>query len=281
MISNAIAKAQKKVEAHNFDIRKHLLDFDNVMNEQRKVIYKLRKDILNDEGNLDLIEEMIDDVSGEFESTYKPERRLPIGDWDWQSISKGFNNIFQTQADINVKTCAEEYKGDLYEYVKDVAMNSLKTKIASYDANQVKIAIREILLSTFDTQWKDHLLSMDHLKEGINLRSYGQKDPLVEYKREAYQLYENMKVDIRRTVVARTLSARLYTEEEIEAIRAEQERQLDQQLAQHRRQVQMQQQKEELEQMTRPSPARGQVRVGRNDPCPCGSGKKFKHCHGA
>jgi preprotein translocase subunit SecA len=280
MISNAIAKAQKKVEAHNFDIRKHLLDFDNVMNEQRKVIYKLRKDILNDEGNMELIQEMIDDVSAEFEMTYKPERKLPIGDWDWDSIQKGFHNIFQTQVDINVKTCAEKYKGNLYDYIRETALHSLQSKMAQYDPNQVKIAVREILLSTFDTQWKDHLLSMDHLKEGINLRSYGQKDPLVEYKREAYQLYENMKVDIRKTVVARTLSARLYTEAEIEAIRQEQERQLDEQLAQHRRQLQMQQQKEELEEMTKASPVRGQVRVGRNDLCPCGSGKKFKHCHG-
>jgi preprotein translocase subunit SecA len=280
MISNAIAKAQKKVEAHNFDIRKHLLDFDNVMNEQRKVIYKLRKDILNDEGNMELIQEMIDDVAAEFEATYKPERKLPIGDWDWNGIQKGFHNIFQTQVEINVRTCAERYKGSLYDYIRETALNSLKDKMAQYDPNQVKIAVREILLSTFDTQWKDHLLSMDHLKEGINLRSYGQKDPLVEYKREAYQLYENMKVDIRKTIVARTLSARLYTEAEIEAIQVEQERLLEEQLAQHKRQIQLQQQKEELAEMTKASPSRGQIRVGRNDVCPCGSGKKFKHCHG-
>ncbi len=278
MISNAIAKAQKKVEAHNFEIRKHLLDFDNVMNEQRKVIYKLRKDILNDEGNLDLIKEMIEDVATDFETTFKPERRMPIGDWDWEGIKVGFHNIFMISYDLNVNECADTYKGSLKDYVLTIAEKAMEEKLSQYSEEQVKLAIREILLSTFDSHWKDHLLSMDHLKEGINLRSYGQKDPLVEYKREAYFLYEALKLQIKKSIVSRFYSVRLYTEEELEAIKQEHERQLQLQLEAHRK---MQQMQDKLQEQAAVNIARGQAKVGRNDPCPCGSGKKFKQCHGA
>ena len=275
MITNAIAKAQKKVEGHNFDIRKHLLDFDNVMNEQRKVIYQLRKDILNDESNMELLYEMIEDVSDLLEDTYRPEKRVPIADWPWNDVNKGFKNIFNINYDLNYKECAEAHNGNVSQYVYEVASNALKEKFAKYDSEQVKVSIREVLLSTFDQQWKDHLLSMDHLKEGINLRQYGQKDPLVEYKREAFELYENMKIDIRQAVVNRIFSVRLYTSEEIEELKRQQQEMLEEQLEAHRRQ------KEYEEQMENRTVTRGRQKVGRNDPCPCGSGKKFKHCHGA
>ena len=134
--------------------------------------------------------------------------------------------------------------------------------------------MREVLLSTFDQLWKDHLLNMDHLKEGINLRSYGQKDPLVEYKREAFNLYEQMKEQVRSAVVERIFSVRLYTAEEIEEIKKQQQAMLEAQLEAHKR---AQKQAEQANQPVQ----RKTVKVGRNDPCPCGSGKKFKHCHGA
>ncbi len=279
ILSNQIAKAQKRVEGHNFDIRKHLLDFDNVMNEQRKVIYRLRKEILDDDGNRTLIDEMIEDVSHQLAEINRPsDPKAPLNEWDWGNINLGFKNIFSTDMELDIHECSKNHNSNLPEYIKTKATEILEDKFSKYDPEQVKVTMREVLLSTFDQLWKDHLLNMDHLKEGINLRSYGQKDPLVEYKREAFSLYEGMKEEIRRAVVERIFSVRLYTQEEIEQIKRQQQEMLEAQLEAHRRaQEQAQRQAEEAA-----APIRRQtVKVGRNDPCPCGSGKKFKHCHGA
>lgn len=274
MISNAIAKAQKRVEGHNFDIRKHLLDFDNVMNEQRKVIYRLRREILNDEGNRELLLEMITDVATELVEVNRPEKKVPLNEWNWEDINNGFKNVFNTDYDLSVKECSDEYHSDLQKYIESKAVELLDKKFEGHDDEQVKLTMREILLSTFDTLWKEHLLNMDHLKEGINLRAHGQKDPLVEYKREAFGLYEELKVIIRKTAVERIFSVRLYTPEEIEEIKRQQQAQLEAQLEAHKR-------AQEAQEAASKPIERKSVKVGRNDPCPCGSGKKFKHCHGA
>ncbi len=276
MISNAIAKAQKKVEGHNFDIRKHLLDFDDVMNEQRKVIYRLRKEILDDEGNVQLVDEMIDDVSALLVSLNEPDRKTPLNEWPWADINSGFQAVFATDLELNVNDCSDNYNSNLEEYIKVKAKEILTKKLSEYEPEQVKLTYREVLLSTFDQFWKDHLLNMDNLKEGINLRSYGQKDPLVEYKREAFHLYEQMKEEIRKAIVERIYSVRLYTEEEIEQIKRAQQAELEAQLEAHKRAREAQERKEEAQTFKRSA-----NKVGRNDPCPCGSGKKFKHCHGA
>ncbi len=275
ILSNQIAKAQKRVEGHNFDIRKHLLDFDNVMNEQRKVIYKLRKEILDNDGNRELLSEMIDDVAYQLTEMNRPsDKKAPLNEWDWENINQGFQNIFSTEQSLSVKECSENHNSNLQDYVATEANKILEEKFSQYDNEQVELTQREVLLSTFDQFWKDHLLNMDHLKEGINLRSYGQKDPLVEYKREAFELYEQMKEEIRRAVVERIFSVRLYTPEEIEEIKKQQQAMLEAQLAAHKRA------QEAAERASTPI-TRKQQKVGRNDPCPCGSGKKFKHCHGA
>jgi preprotein translocase subunit SecA len=276
MISNAIEKAQMKVEAHNFDIRKHLLDFDNVMNEQRKVIYKIRRDILNDEGNRDFIDEMIEDTAYYLENQYRPARNVALNEWPWEEINQGFKNTYHTTVEVNAYDCQEHHAGNVAEYFSDTAKKILDDKFSQYDDEQVKITIREILLSTFDSHWKDHLLAMDHLKEGINLRAYGQKDPLVEYKREAFDLYEQMKVHIKRSVVETIFEVKLYTREEVEEIKKQQQAYLDAQLEAHKRA-----QEAEAAGKSPNTVKRDQPKVGRNDPCPCGSGKKYKHCHGS
>lgn len=276
MISNAIAKAQKKVEGHNFDIRKHLLDFDNVMNEQRKVIYRLRREILNDEGNRELVDEMVTDVSLQLVNMFQPDKKTPLNEWDWDGINKTFNSVFSNDLELTVHECSDKHNSNIEDYIEQKARAVLEEKFAQYDQEQIKLTLREILLSTFDHLWKDHLLNMDHLKEGINLRSYGQKDPLVEYKREAFVLYEQMKEQVRRTIVERIYSVRMYSEEEIEDIKRQQQAQLEAQLEAHKKA------QEAAEEAQNAGPVRRkQVKVGRNDPCPCGSGKKFKHCHGA
>ena len=285
MVSNAIAKAQKKVETHNFDIRKHLLDFDNVMNEQRKVIYKLRREILNDEGNQELFNEMIEDVAYQLEAEFRPEKKTTLFNLPWPELSQAFRLIYNTNYEVTPNEAADKATGDVARYLKETGMHLTQERIKPYDPVQVRLTLREVLLATFDSFWKDHLLSMDHLKEGINLRSYGQKDPLVEYKREAFTIYEGMKSALKRTVIERFSHIRMYTEEEIDEIKRQQQAELDRQLEYHRRTQEAAAAAENPAHANANAPVarpqRGMVKVGRNDPCPCGSGKKFKSCHGA
>jgi preprotein translocase subunit SecA len=275
MISNAIAKAQKKVETHNFDIRKHLLDFDNVMNEQRKVIYKIRRDILNDDSNDELLKEFVDEVAYNLAEQFRPDKKTSMRELNWEEINLNLKAILGTEHNFSAEEASNEFKGELGDYIAKVAHETLEGKFKGFDPEQVKLTYREVLLATFDQFWKDHLLAMDHLKEGINLRSYGQKDPLVEYKREAFTIYENMKFAIKRAVVERVNHIQLMTQEEVEEIHRQQERMLDEQMRAH-------QQAEAAKTLAEEKKIiRASVKVGRNDLCPCGSGKKFKACHGA
>ena len=218
MISNAIAKAQKKVESHNFDIRKHLLEYDNVMNEQRRTIYKIRRDILNDQDNEGFVSEMIEDVAINLLEVYRPEKKTEVSSWDWKEMAAGFKASFNTDHEISYNDCVKNADGDVERYFAETAKNILKEKLAKYEPEQVKYAFREILLSTFDQHWKDHLLQMDHVKEGINLRAYAQKDPLTEYKKESFALFETMKGQVKKSIVTNLFTVRLYTKEEIEEL---------------------------------------------------------------
>lgn len=275
MISNAIAKAQKKVETHNFDIRKHLLDFDNVMNEQRKVIYKIRRDILNDEGNDELVRDFIDEVAFTMADELISDKKSPIRDANWEEINNQAKAVFNIEKTLTPEECSSQFTGDLANYLKEEAIKTLETKFAPFEVEQVKYTTREVLLATFDQSWKDHLLNMDHLKEGINLRSYGQKDPLVEYKREAYHIYESMRYAIKKSIVERLTHIKLMTTEEIEELRRQQMEMLEAQLKAHQEAQRAAEVAEEKKII------RATMKVGRNDECPCGSGKKFKNCHGA
>lgn len=278
MISNAIAKAQKKVETHNFDIRKHLLDFDNVMNEQRKVIYKIRRDILNDEANMELINDFVAEVAFNLTEQVRPDKKATMREFPWEEINNQMKAVFNIQSPVTPEAASTEAQGDLAAYLAKVGADTLENKFKGFDQEQVKYTYREVLLATFDQFWKDHLLAMDHLKEGINLRSYGQKDPLVEYKREAFVLYENMKDSIKRAVIERASHIKLLTKEEIEEIHRQQDAMLEAQLKAHQEQQAAQEAKNMDDEK---KIIRASVKVGRNDPCPCGSGKKFKACHGA
>ncbi len=275
MISNAIAKAQKKVEAHNFDIRKHLLEYDNVMNEQRRIIYKIRRDILNDQDNIGFVQEMIEDVAIELLEIYRPEKKIQVESWDWAEMKKGFSHTFNTEYEMKSDECIQAYDGEIERYFADIAKNILEKKFSQYDPEQVKYALKEILLSAFDQHWKDHLLQMDHVKEGINLRAYAQKDPLTEYKKESFTLFETMKGQVKKSIVSNLFTVRLYSKEEIEELQKRHQEELEAQLEAHKNLIAQESKKEEAKAIKRGNP-----KVGRNDPCPCGSGKKYKQCHG-
>lgn len=276
MITNAIAKAQKKVETHNFEIRKHLLDFDSVMNEQRKVVYRIRKDILDDQDNFGLVKEMLEDVIGYFIESYQPEGgRVTLDSWRWNDMNQAFKTSFNTDQEISPDKCSSDFSGDISAYLFQIASEILDKKFESYEEDIIQDALREILLSVFDQQWKDHLLAMDHLKEGINLRAYGQKDPLSEYKHEGFRLFEQMRIQVKRAIIENMFRVQLLTREEMEEIRKKHEYELEQRLKQHREAMAAQQGGAGSSQVQK------RDKVGRNQPCPCGSGKKYKHCHGA
>ncbi|MBF0315774.1 MAG: preprotein translocase subunit SecA [Oligoflexia bacterium] len=298
MISNAIEKAQKKVESHNFDIRKHLLDYDNVMNEQRKVVYALRRDILNDVGNVELVHEMIEDVSDAIVEQIRPVSNSSLDNWSWPDLETAFKNTFHSEYRISREECGDKYDADVTIYFASKAKEILEQKFTKYDQQQVKLVFREILLSILDHHWKDHLLSMDHLKDGISLKAYAQQDPLNAYKKESFNMFERMRMNTKHTVVHNIFAVQLYTKEEIEKIeemKRQKEEFLKAQLAAHKRSVQAEadaeaaaaatakerELDERKEQEHKALARKGGDKVGRNDPCPCGSGKKYKHCHGA
>ncbi len=275
MISNAIAKAQKKVEAHNFDIRKHLLEYDNVMNEQRRIIYKMRKDILNDLDNLGLAKEFIEDIAIEVANLYRPEKKSSADAWPFQDLTKTFQMTFNTDYTLAANECNTKYDGDVEKYVVSIAGDLIDKNFSQYDKEQVTYALREILLSHFDHHWKDHLLQMDHVKEGINLRAYAQKDPLTEYKKESFELFDTMKQNVKRSIVNGLFNVKLYSKEEIEELQKQQQEELERRIEAHKKAMEEANRKEEAKIIRRQAKD-----IGRNDPCPCGSGKKFKHCHG-
>jgi preprotein translocase subunit SecA len=264
IISKAIENAQKRVEAHNFDIRKHLLEFDDVMNRQRQVIYEQRKRVLKGEDLWTDIEEMIEELVEGIVPDFTEEKAHPE-EWNLKGLEdmvfKQFSlrlNISSSDRNINKDSIEEE----IISGVKSM----LRNKEQEYGKSIMDYLIKVIMLQSIDTHWKDHLLSMDHLKEGIGLRGYGQKDPVREYQKEGYEMFMDMTYRIKEDTIEKLSIVRIQKEEEIEEMR-EQERQ-DYVLSRG-------------ESMAEPSTVkRDAKKVGRNDPCPCGSGKKFKKCCG-
>jgi preprotein translocase subunit SecA len=248
------------------------------MNEQRSVIYRIRKDILSDSDNVGFINDMIEDVADSLVETYRPDRKVQVDAWPWADMVKGFQNTFNTEYEVNSEECYKKHDGSIEKYFETIGKELLAKNFSQYDDDQVRLATREILLTIFDQHWKDHLLSMDNVKEGLNLRAYAQKNPLTEYKRESFNLFENMRMEVKKTVVENIFRVKLYTPEEIEEIKRRQQEMLEKQLQAAKRAQQAAEQQEEAE--SAPVARRSQ-KVGRNDVCPCGSGKKFKHCHGA
>ncbi|MBF0360773.1 MAG: preprotein translocase subunit SecA [Oligoflexia bacterium] len=282
MITDAIADTQRRVEIEYFNMRKHLLDYDNVLNEQRKSIYRLRRDILDNKDNMELIREMIADVVAFISKDYNPRRNDDSASCTWEDLQSKFKTIFHTTHELSSFECDRDYGGEVIEYQVALANKILDEKFSKYEVEQVKNAIREILLASLDHHWKYHLLNLDHLKEGASLKAYAQQDPLIAYRREAFQMLENMKEEVRQTVVHTIFGVTLYTAEEIAEIKRKQEAYLAAQLGMYRKgQDSNQNQQGGVAQKTIQKQKESEKKVGRNDPCPCGSGKKYKHCHGA
>jgi len=270
MVTRSIERAQKQVEARNFDTRKHLLEYDDVMNKQRKEIYGLRRDILDGrdtreyvlEKAADIVETLVDAHAGP---------AIDPGDWQLEELK------LQTQALLGVHLDAAGIdlqavgSAELLAALQERVVARYRAKEEAIGADRMRFHERVILLNVIDQQWKDHLLSMDHLKEGIGLRGYGQRDPLTEYKRESFELFRGMTERIEDESVRYLFL--------LEPVSPEQEQEQERK-KQEVRQRQMIFSAPSVE-PARKAAAAPPEKVGRNEACPCGSGRKYKRCHGA
>jgi preprotein translocase subunit SecA len=267
LVTRAIENAQKKVEAHNFDIRKHLLEYDDVMNQQREVVYGYRRQILSKSGLREMVKEFSRELVDGMVEAHIEEKSRP-GDWDLKTL----DNALLKQFGLHAADAAPEASGReaLAESIAGRLWRAYEEKAATVGEDAFAHFEKVIMLHTLDTLWKDHLLTMDHLKGGIGLRGYGQKNPLQEYKKEGFDLFVDMMGRLKSEVAERLYKVQIRKEEEA---RAEPPAPKPQRMRLSRGEA------EETADKETPS-ARQAPKVGRNDPCPCGSGKKYKRCCG-
>jgi preprotein translocase subunit SecA len=276
MVTRAIENAQKKVEAHNFDIRKQLLEYDDVMNKQREVIYQHRRAVLMGTDLSEEVRDMVADVIDGLVDTFCPEEAY-AEEWDFAGLGEALTGQFGvdlTQAAGADGAPVKDLGRDaLREELRERALEVYKRKEAELSSELVRYLEKMMLLQVIDHHWKEHLLGMDHLRDGIGLRGYGQKDPLIEYKREGYDMFAAMMGRIKSDSLERLFK--------VQAVRTDP----TQTTAPPPPVRQPAAPKLTLNRGEEPVSAktvqREQDKVGRNDPCPCGSGKKYKKCHGA
>ena len=275
MVTRAIANAQKKVEAHNFEIRKQLLEYDDVMNKQREVIYQHRHAVLSGEHLSEDISDMIGVLVESSLNVYCPAEQYPE-EWDM----KGLTEMMQSQFGLDMTQGKHDAGESLREVGRDALVEDLKSqareayarKEKELSSDLMRFLEKTFMLQVIDHHWKDHLLAMDHLRDGIGLRGYGQKDPLIEYKREGYDLFAGMMERIKADALDRLFR--------VQAVRHENEAAVAPPPVIPHPQPKLTLNRGE-EPVTTQTVHRSDDKVGRNDPCPCGSGKKYKKCHGA
>jgi preprotein translocase subunit SecA len=268
LISRAIENAQKRVEAHNFDIRKHLLDYDDVMNKQREVIYDQRRQVLSQEGVADEIREIIAELAENVvDSVADP--KIYSEEWDYRRLNESLMRHFAFGVDIRPEEASALTRERLLEKVMARVKENYERKEIEFGSEALGQLEKAIYLQSIDTLWKEHLLAMDQLREGIGLRGYGQRNPLQEYQKEGYEMFMELISRIKEETLQKIFHIQIARPEEVERIEAERQR----------RQPLVMSHGTEAEEKVKPVKREGK-KVGRNDPCPCGSGKKYKKCHG-
>jgi preprotein translocase subunit SecA len=283
IVNRSIAKAQNRVESRNFDIRKQLLEYDDVANDQRKVIYQQRNELLEGE---DVAETVGNMIRGEMDAVVR--RHVPAESveeqWDIPALEATLASEFQLKAPIGdwLKVEPELDDAALRERVQNLAIDAWRAKEEQVGTELLRQFERSLMLQTLDQQWREHLASLDHLRQGIHLRGYAQKNPKQEYKREAFELFSDMLDRIKQDVVKIVLTVQVRTQEDVQAVEPEpavsnvqyQHAEYDQALGAAAG--------DDADTAVAVAPpfVRAGEKVGRNDPCPCGSGKKYKHCHG-
>jgi len=278
MITKSIERAQKKVEAHNFSIRKHLLEYDDVMNKQREVVYELRNKALRGKNLKEKVLQMVDEFVEDSIDLYTDEKSY-AEEWNWDELRLSFMKTMLLNIDISPEQMPGMKRDELEDKLKHAARNIYERKEQSFGDELMRQLERFAVLKVIDERWKENLYEIDQIKEGINLRAYGQKDPLIEYKKEAFNLFQDMLVKINEEALSFIFKARFETERAPE--QRQQQRQMDyvhdstdglayESTPEHR----------EAARAGKRAPVRTAKKIGRNEPCPCGSGKKYKKCHG-
>ncbi|MDV9041861.1 preprotein translocase subunit SecA [Stenotrophomonas sp. RAC2] len=289
LVSRQIEKAQRKVEAHNFDIRKNLLDFDDVNNDQRKVIYAQRDELLDAESVKDNVDGIRDDVIFDVVARFVPPNSIDE-QWDLRGLEATLESDFGLQMSLTdlVKEHEELDAEAIAAKVQERVNQHFAEKEAGVGEETMRALEKHVMLTVLDQSWKEHLARMDYLRQGIYLRGYAQKQPKQEYKKEAFELFSDMLENVKREVVTLLSRVRIRSDEEVHALEAAERQQAEARLSQSQFQhqdvggysadeeaAQVQAAQLGVAQMQRDEP-----KIGRNDPCPCGSGKKYKHCHG-
>ena len=267
LISRAIENAQSKVEGHNFEIRKHLLEYDDVMNQQRTVIYAQRREILMGKDLREAIMEMIAETVEGIADTFVDEKTHPEY-WDLKAVSDAVYKQFNFRPERLTQEGVETLDRDgLVDLIAGQATRNYEAREAEIGAATFRQLERMVMLQTVDNLWKDHLLSMDHLKEGIGLRGYAQQQPLLVYKKEGFELFQNLMARIEEETLGILFRIQIAAPEKLEEMHAPREQKMVFSGG--------------GEPVRRPPAKRAPDKVGRNSPCPCGSGKKYKKCHGS
>jgi len=298
MLTRQIEKAQRKVESHNFDARKNLLEYDDVANDQRKVIYQQRTEIMQAEDMADVIRglraEVVDGIVAGFVPPQSVEEQ-----WEIEGLEKEVEKDFGIRLELRAWAAEDSSRGNeaIGRHVLEAIETVYEAKVQQVGAPIMRHLEKAVMLQQLDGHWREHLAAMDYLRQGIYLRAYAQKNPKQEYKREAFELFSSMLDRIKRDTVVLLQRLQVRTEEEIEREERERQARLQRQMqALHAPAPAIGTGEEQGEppvrgaaQGGRPqapaAPAtpfvREERKVGRNEPCPCGSGKKYKHCHGA
>ncbi|MFA5701978.1 MAG: preprotein translocase subunit SecA [Advenella sp.] len=285
MVSRSIESAQRKVESRNFDIRKQLLQYDDVSNDQRKVLYGQRNEVLEEASISDMVAELRSAAVNDLVRTYVPEDSMEE-QWDIPALETALAAELQIEVPLTAMIQADDSLGEeeILAAIQEAAKDAYDAKVAVVGQEQWSSFERSILLQTIDSHWREHLASLDHLRQGIHLRGYAQKDPKQEYKKEAFQLFAGMLERVRNDTIKVLMTVQIRSPEQVQEAGAEAAKPHVQNVRLHHSDFD--------EALGAEVNERGDVsaggitvknmmaNVGRNDPCPCGSGKKFKHCHG-
>ena len=279
-VTKAIENAQRKVEARNFDIRKQLLEFDDVANEQRKVIYEQRNDLLDSIDTVDMVAGMRDGSIEDLVDSFVPQGALEE-QWDVPGLEKALRADYTLEVDLSelMEEAAELEPQNIIDEIKDKAQKFYDEKMVDAPGDAVQQYERSVMLQSIDSHWREHLAALDHLRQGIHLRGYAQKNPKQEYKREAFELFSLLLQTVRNEVTKLLMSVRIRSAEEVENISREKPS-VSAVAYNHGSAQEVTQPNGVGTKVKADTFVRSQKKLGRNEPCWCESGKKYKHCHG-
>jgi len=296
-VSRAIENAQRKVEGHNFDIRKQLLEYDNVANDQRQVVYDQRRELLESPDVHDMVEDLRDDVVDTIISEHIPEGSLEE-QWDVAGLAEALERELAVSLPLQqwLEEDHELHEETLREHIKQAVRETAEAKEAHVGAEIMRRIEKDVMLQVLDTAWKEHLAAMDYLRQGIGLRGYAQRNPKQEYKREAFEMFQSMLERVKRESVSVLMRIQVRSEQEIQAMEEQQRSEAEAPMQYRHPEAQSALAEGEAEPLPAAAAAGGGGgavgppsepyrregrKMGRNEPCWCGSGKKYKHCHGS